>query len=534
MKKLLSIGLCLAVILSFTLTDGIVTVFAEQNAGTSWEDAVSQSMALFQDGGGYYTGTSHPTGFTQNTWEGMDKAFQLGENDSAPTIDVSLARPSFCSSATYMLLLKSISLWDSSHAVPRNAWVNLKPYTLPVLDKDGNSVPRQNDGEGCWGRANANGPGLAVLVKELGAGENYYVGNQSEYSSKDDYYAAWNQAQKGDFLKIFWNSGIGCDNNNPDGDEAGHMVLFLGRDIAYDANGNRDDIIHYWSSNGSHTDINAGYSAAQCNASKIYRAVLTRITKPQNFNNADKIDRFNVNQWLSDLNGQKHGTVEEMKTACGINENPQPSNSSSPSSTTSSTPSSSTASSSSSKSSSVIPSSSVDSSSTVTVSNASTGISVTGSILPSDVNLQVEPITDQSNAQFIAAQKALGNDQIAALFDISLLRNNTRYEPSGKVTVSMPLPASLAGKSGVVIAHMKDDGSIIYITPTIQNGIITFQTDSFSKYAIVLTSNTAKTDTPSTGDHPFLPIVLSLIAMFSVSGLIVMRRFAPKHSSGSR
>lgn len=182
------------------------------------------------------------------------------------------------------------------------------------------------------------------------------------------------------------------------------MVLFLGHDIAYDTNGNRDDIIHYWSSNGNHTDINAGYSVAQCNASKIYRAVLTSITKPQNFNNAKKIDRFYVNQWPSDY---------------------------------------------------------------------------------------------------------------------------------GKVTVSMPLPASLSGRSGVVIAHMKDGGSIIYITPTIHNGIITFQTDSFSKYAVVLTSNTARTNTPSTGDHSFPPIVLLLVAIFSVLGMIVIHRFVPKHSSGS-
>ena len=162
--------------------------------------------------------------------------------------------------------------------------------------------------------------------------------------------------------------------------------------------------------------------------------------------------------------------------------------------------------------------------------------------MPGDVNLQVESITDKSNANFIMAQKELGSNQIAALFDISLLQNNVRYEPNGKVTVSIPLPTSLVGKSGVVIAHIKDDGSVIYITPTINNNIITFQTDSFSKYAIVISSNSASNaaslnsvnaGTPNTGDNSVLPAVVSLIAMLSIAGLIAMRRLTKKNSSGS-
>lgn len=292
----------------------------ERSQKLSWDESVKESMALFDDGGGYYTGFSHPAGFTQNTWEGMDRAFQLGKNDVKPTIDVSKARPSFCSSAIYMLLLKSISLWDNDRSdISRNAWVNLKPYTLTKVDQNGNVIEtRQDDGYGCWGRANANGPGLAVLVNELGAGKNYYIGNKSEYRTEKDYYKAWDQAKPYDFMKIFWNDGIGCDNNNPAGDERGHMVLYLGKITSYDENGNRDDMIYWWSSNGSKTDINAGYGIKKCRESQIYRAVLTRITDPQKFNNADMISKDNVNQWLSDLNGKNHGTVEELKSFCGI------------------------------------------------------------------------------------------------------------------------------------------------------------------------------------------------------------------------
>lgn len=330
MKKIIAIALSIAVLSCNTVFASGQIKANEQTKKSStkaksqisWNDAVAQAMSLFEDGGGYYTGTGHPTGFTQNTWEGMDRAFQMGPNDVKPTIDVSLARPSFCSSAIYMLLLKSLSIWDNSrNTISKNAWVNLKPYTLAATDQLGNVIPREDDGYGCWGRANANGPGLGVLVNELGAGDNYYIGNKTEYSSLDKYYAAWDQAKPGDFLKIFWNSGIGCDNNDPSGDESGHMVMFLGKYKHYNADGTRDDIITWWSSNGSRTDINAGYGVQSCNISEIYRAVLTRVTKPQNFNKAASIDRFNVNQWLASLNGQHHGTVEELKYNSGIKTN---------------------------------------------------------------------------------------------------------------------------------------------------------------------------------------------------------------------
>ncbi|MBL4937126.1 LPXTG cell wall anchor domain-containing protein [Clostridium sp. YIM B02515] len=333
MKKVMVVVFCLILVCQTTVfASGQVIVnqkasqpLTKANTQISWNDAVAQAMSLFADGGGYYTGSGHPTGFTQNTWEGMDGAFQIGPNDTKPTIDVSKARPSFCSSGIYMLLLKSISIWDNDrNTISKDAWVNLKPYTLNITDESGNVIPRENDGYGCWGRANANGPGLGVLVNELGAGENYYIGNKTEYSSADDYYAAWDGAKPGDFLKIFWNSGIGCEDNNPVGDEAGHMVMFLGKYKHYAADGTRDDIITWWSSNGSRTDINAGYGVQSCAISKIYRAVLTRVTNPNNFNKAASIDRFNVNTWLDSLNGKHHGTVDELKNNSGIKANQAP------------------------------------------------------------------------------------------------------------------------------------------------------------------------------------------------------------------
>jgi hypothetical protein len=52
----------------------------------------------------------------------------------------------------------------------------------------------QRDGEGIWGRWNANGPGTARLFQELGLGRNF-----------DDF----EEAEPGDFMKIFWSPEVG-------------------------------------------------------------------------------------------------------------------------------------------------------------------------------------------------------------------------------------------------------------------------------------------------------------------------------------
>ena len=271
-----------------------------------FRNALIRSLDFFNDGGGYYTGKEFSPLFVRTAWDGMEQALRLNAETGRPEWDLSVMRPSFCSAACYMALLKALSLWDTEGVISADAWRNLKPYTV---DNGGYLV--QRDGEGCWGRANANGPGFAVLISRLGAGKNLYIGNPSEYRSASAYWERWDSVQQGDFLKIFWNRHIGADESHY---ERGHMVLFLKREKSY-LNGKRDDIITYWSSNGSGTDVNGGYGIATCRASKIYRAVRTRITDPSAFDRAKEIPPFLRNSWLAALESSHLATVDELKTA---------------------------------------------------------------------------------------------------------------------------------------------------------------------------------------------------------------------------
>ncbi|MEP7016334.1 MAG: hypothetical protein ABI925_12905, partial [Verrucomicrobiota bacterium] len=124
--------------------------------------------------------------------------------------------PSFCSGATYQVFIRTIE------ALRERGQLQLDYATLNQL-----IIRDQRDGEGIWGRWNANGPGTARLFHELGLGRNF-----SDFA----------QAKPGDFMKIFWNKNVGRR-------ESGHSVVFLGME-----NRGGEEQVRYWSSN-----VPAGY-----------------------------------------------------------------------------------------------------------------------------------------------------------------------------------------------------------------------------------------------------------------------------------
>lgn len=300
-----------------------------------WQQAIIAAIDSFPENGGYYTGRNSTKDFPRTAWRAMNEAFGMRPSDMAPTLDVKKAQPSFCSSATYLAFLKGLKIWDEGNEenISNLSWFYLKPY-CGVTDLINNQGYNQDDGEGFWGMANANGPGMAVLVKENDAGFSFtgyrgaktekYRENEDEVYMSDEQWRndpVWSYARKGDFMKIFWNrnetdnsdSGaiIGVNNNPSDEQEHGHSVIFLG----YDDSGN----VIYWSSNGPGSNPKEmGYGVATCDKLRIQRVVFTRITKPEKFANIKKSKANKVHKWLSSLAGEHHGTTKELKKYCGI------------------------------------------------------------------------------------------------------------------------------------------------------------------------------------------------------------------------
>ena len=319
----------LMILVSLMAANGML---AGDKVNARWQQAILAAIDSFPSHGGYYTGGKPNDLFAKTTARGLYDAFQMTASDERPQFDPLQAQPSFCSSATYAVIIKALLIWDTKHKIGREAWVNMKPY-VGIKDELNPNGIGQDDGVGFWGRANANGPGLGVLVHELNAGYSFtaFRGAKSERNKEtpDEPYLTdkqwcghevWNRAIPGDLMKIFWNRNesrgrdggaiIGCNDDRSADQEAGHSVIFLGCE---------GDTVTYWSSNGpgEHPE-QMGYSIGHCHKTDIQRVVFTRITRPERFNNTRKMAPDNVNSYLSDLNGKRHSTTAEMLRQLGI------------------------------------------------------------------------------------------------------------------------------------------------------------------------------------------------------------------------
>jgi hypothetical protein len=188
-------------------------------------------------------------------------------------ITAAQAQPSYCSGATYLVFLKALG------ALQRGGQLPLDPPTLNAL-----MVAGQRDGEGIWGRWNANGPGTARLFHELNLGPNF-----SDYA----------QARPGDFMKIFWTNAVGRK-------ERGHSVVFLGTE-----NVKGVDSVRFWSSN-----IGVGYGEKTVARSKIIFPIFSRLTAPRNLTRAASLVPV-TDAYLAGLL-TKDSSFAEVRNLCGM------------------------------------------------------------------------------------------------------------------------------------------------------------------------------------------------------------------------
>ena len=214
---------------------------------------------------------SMPTGGRYSTSPSANRSLSaaVSREEDSLTIHTSSAVPSYCSGATYLVFLKVLS--DLQHS----GRLTLTPEAMSALRPTG-----QPDGTGIWGRWNANGPGTARLFHELGLGPNF---------------TSLSAARPGDFLKIFWNEGIGAS-------EHGHSVIFLAHDP-------KTATITFWSSN-----IPLGYGTKTVPLSRIHRLLFSRLEHPENLNRP-LIPR--TDPYLSSLE-HRSSTPEELTRQCGL------------------------------------------------------------------------------------------------------------------------------------------------------------------------------------------------------------------------
>lgn len=189
------------------------------------------------------------------------------------------AMPGYCSGATYLVLLKTLAVLEQRGKLSLSAetWDALRPRLRP----DGqDTLP---DGEGLWGRWNANGPGTARLFFELGLGRNF-----TEFA----------EAQPGDYLKIFWTDAVGKH-------ESGHSVIFLGTETV-------DGVpcVRFWSSNRP-----GGFGEKSVPRAQIVRALFSRLEQPERISRWAKLPERDA--YLAGLL-RSESSFDEAKAQSGL------------------------------------------------------------------------------------------------------------------------------------------------------------------------------------------------------------------------
>ncbi|HEY5704117.1 MAG TPA: hypothetical protein VIS96_00920 [Terrimicrobiaceae bacterium] len=211
----------------------ILAVLTVSTALADFNSVVLEETRTMPKGGGYST--------TLDAHRALASSVDV---DRVVRIQAEQAMPGYCSGATYLVFLKTLQALQDNGAISlsRQTWNALVPRLRP----DGkDTLP---DGEGIWGRWNANGPGTARLFHKLGLGRNF-----TDFSA----------ARPGDFLKIFWTDAVGKK-------ESGHSVVFLGLETVGGV-----ETVRFWSSNRP-----GGFGESAVPRKKIARAIFSRLENP--------------------------------------------------------------------------------------------------------------------------------------------------------------------------------------------------------------------------------------------------------------
>lgn len=115
------------------------------------------------------------------------------------------------------------------------------------------------------------------------------------------------------------------------------------------------------------------------------------------------------------------------------------------------------------------------------------GAMVEGGSFPEGSVLISTPI-DETSDEGKGAMNAIKDQEYnlfkpVYIFDVSVIKDNAKVQPNGKVKVTIPVMANLASYRAVL--HIKDDGNVEKLTATYQDGKVSFETDSFSIFVLV-------------------------------------------------
>ena len=135
------------------------------------------------------------------------------------------------------------------------------------------------------------------------------------------------------------------------------------------------------------------------------------------------------------------------------------------------------------------------------------------------------------------AEEKYDTDGEVYVYDISVVKDGAKVQPSGKVKVTVSVPDIDTSKTYTVY-HVKDDGAVEKIKPAVQNGTVSFETESFSCFIIAPDEESGgETEQPKKQVNVSINILpLAECGMLKVNGTLYENAASYKttHTEGER
>jgi len=246
--------------LSFSAAVVLSVNCAQARSYANFNQAIIQAIGEMPKGGGYSV--------RKDAFNALQNSLAVDERGKLQ-IKSAQATPTFCTAATYLVLLRAMQLYGVEPD---------EQLSRQLVDV------KQPDGTGIWGRWNSNGPGAARLLQQCAAGTSFIDRGK---------------AGMGDFVKIFWNEHIGKK-------ERGHLVVFIKWVKMPDGKPG----MRFWSGN-----IPKGFGMKDVALEQCKFMIFTRITAPKKLAALQNLPARD--EWLASMLNQAY-TQKQLLDKLGI------------------------------------------------------------------------------------------------------------------------------------------------------------------------------------------------------------------------
>ena len=154
------------------------------------------------------------------------------------------------------------------------------------------------------------------------------------------------------------------------------------------------------------------------------------------------------------------------------------------------------------------------------------------SVVPVNTTLVSKKVEDEKTLKTVKESlKEISNKYVT--FDISLINDNTKIQPNGKVKISIPIPSDY-DTSKLVVYRIESNGEKVEYNVTVNGNMATFETDHFSTYVLAErtteeasskdNTENEKDDTPKTGTKSSILYIAILTIVAGISILVIRKK----------